>query len=57
MIGKIIDYENFWKNKKNYIEKYKNLKLEEKYKIKRELYKSKLSNVKKDKIWSYLNGA
>lgn len=55
LLAKIINYNEFWENKSNFMQKYQGMGTKEKYKIKRILYSSKMSNAKKDKIWGYLN--
>lgn len=52
---KILDKTFYNENKKKIRYFYKKESLQERYRIKRILYKSSLSGKKKDEIWSYLN--
>lgn len=54
---KILNYKEFMEHKIILKTQYENKTLQEKYKIKRILYRqSKMSENRKDYIWDYLNG-
>lgn len=51
----LINVQFYNKNKEEIREEYRKKELNERYRIKRMLYKSSLSGVKKNEIWTYLN--
>lgn len=51
----IMNIKFYNKNKEKIREEYRKKELNERYRIKRVLYKSSLSGVKKNEIWAYLN--